>query len=107
MTRPWCGGHKMARWFSIAKASTYLVLLSVPRAAEKFLFVKFLIPPIAHSTSPPSTNAGHRDSVTCTGFSHDGKYLATADMGGLVQVWSVSNWQVVCTFETSDIEVGK
>lgn len=55
---------------------------------------------------PHSLHTDHKDSVTCTEFSHDGKYLATADMGGLVQVWSVSNWQLVCTFETSDLEVG-
>ena len=49
--------------------------------------------------------SGHKDSVTCTGFSHDGKYVATADMGGLVQVWLTSSGEKVWSFETSDIEV--
>lgn len=48
---------------------------------------------------------GHKDSVTCMGFSHDGKYVATADMGGLIQVWLVSSGKLLWSFETSDIEV--
>jgi len=48
---------------------------------------------------------GHKDSVTCTGFSHDGKYVATADMAGLVQVWKVTNGQCVWTYECTDLEV--
>ena len=51
------------------------------------------------------THTGHKDSVTCTGFSHDGKYVATADMGGLVQVWTFSTGKLACSFETSDLEV--
>ena len=47
----------------------------------------------------------HKDSVTCTGFSHDGKYVVTGDMGGGVRVWGVEERQPVCTFEASDIEV--
>ena len=49
--------------------------------------------------------AGHKDSVTCTGFSGDGKYLATGDMGGRVRVWGVEDRQPVCSFEASDLEV--
>ena len=49
--------------------------------------------------------SGHTDSVTCTGFSHDGKYLATADMGGGVQVWEVSTGERTWAAETGDIEV--
>lgn len=43
--------------------------------------------------------------MTCTEFSHDGKYIATADMGGLVQVWLTSSGEKVWSFETEDIEV--
>lgn len=43
--------------------------------------------------------------MTCTGFSHDGKYIATGDMGGGVRVWSVGERQPVCVLETTDIEV--
>ncbi len=43
--------------------------------------------------------------MTCTGFSHDGKYVATADMGGLVQVWLTSSGEKVWSFETGDVEV--
>ena len=50
---------------------------------------------------------GHKDSVTCTGFSHDGKYVATADMSGLVQVWKVISGECIWTYECSaDLEVG-
>lgn len=57
--------------------------------------------------SPPFSPlyTGHQDSVTCTGFSHDGKYVATGDMGGGVRVWSVGERQPACVFETTDIEV--
>lgn len=43
--------------------------------------------------------------MTCTGFSHDGKYVATADMGGLVQVWVVATGKRAWSFETNEIEV--
>lgn len=43
--------------------------------------------------------------MICTEFSHDGKYVATADMGGLVQVWLTSSGEKVWSFETGDIEV--
>ena len=48
---------------------------------------------------------GHQDSVTCTVFSHDGKYIATGDMGGGVRVWCVEKRQPECNFESSEIEV--
>ena len=63
---------------------------------------------IPHFTFPIPciTCAGHKDSVTCTGFSHDSKYVATADMGGLIQVWASTNGELVWSFETGgDIEV--
>lgn len=47
---------------------------------------------------------GHKDSVTCTGFSHDSKYVATADMGGLLQVWCPATGELVWSFEAGDIE---
>ena len=43
--------------------------------------------------------------MTCTGFSHDGVYVATADISGLVIVWKVDSQEVVFTFECSDAEV--
>ena len=50
--------------------------------------------------------SGHNDSVTCTGFSRDGKYVATADMGGLVKVWVPSSGKLVWSFDTGgDVEV--
>ncbi|EFX86282.1 hypothetical protein DAPPUDRAFT_187565 [Daphnia pulex] len=45
----------------------------------------------------------HQDSVTCALFSHDGCYVATADMAGLIQVWKVGTKSVVWTFETGDL----
>lgn len=33
---------------------------------------------------------GHRESVISGGFTNDGKYLITADMNGLVQVFKAS-----------------
>ena len=49
--------------------------------------------------------SGHKDSVTCTGFSHDGVYVATADLSGLIKVWKVETKAEVWSFECSDIEV--
>lgn len=47
---------------------------------------------------------GHKDSITSTGFSHDGVYAATADLGGLIKVWKVETRQEIWSFECSDIE---
>lgn len=49
--------------------------------------------------------ANHQDSVTSALFSHDGCYLATADMGGFIQVWKVATKSVVWSFETGDLNV--
>ena len=48
---------------------------------------------------------GHKDSVTSVGFSYDGKYVATGDMSGLVQVWTAESGKRVWWFETTDLEV--
>ena len=50
---------------------------------------------------------GHKDSVTSTGFSYDGKYVATGDMSGLVQVWKVASGECIWTYECTDLEVRK
>lgn len=55
---------------------------------------------------------GHKDSVVFVGFSHDGAYLATADMAGLIKVWDVKTsnhnepWPVAFEYETEDISWG-
>lgn len=47
----------------------------------------------------------HNDSVTCALFSHDGTYVATGDMSGLIQVWKVATKAVVWSFEMGDLNV--
>lgn len=47
---------------------------------------------------------GHKDSVTCTAFSHDSKFVATGDMSGLILVWDVATKKQVWNFETTDLE---
>lgn len=47
---------------------------------------------------------GHTDTVTNVDFSHDGLLLATADMKGLIKVWSTKDGSEVWSFEASDIE---
>ena len=47
---------------------------------------------------------GHKDSVIFTDFSHDGKYIATADMSGVIQVWKASSGVNIWLYECSDIE---
>lgn len=49
--------------------------------------------------------SGHKDSVTCTGFSYDSKYVSTADMAGTVQVWDVCTGALKWSFECGDLEV--
>ena len=49
----------------------------------------------------------HQDSVTSVAFSHDGGYLATADMSGLIQVWKVTTKSMVWSFEVGDLNVRK
>lgn len=53
-----------------------------------------------------SSFAGHKDSVTCVGFSHDSALVASADMGGLIKVWNMVSKAEVWSFELSDLEVG-
>ncbi|CAH0725964.1 unnamed protein product, partial [Brenthis ino] len=55
----------------------------------------------------------HKDSIIFVGFSFDGAYLATVDMGGLVQVWKCmlggnekESWPVVFEYETGDVTWG-
>lgn len=49
---------------------------------------------------------GHKDSVTCTLFSHDSKFVCTGDMSGIIKVWDTQSGQEVWNFETGgDLEV--
>lgn len=48
--------------------------------------------------------SNHKDSVTFVEFNNNGKYIATADMGGLIQVWTVSDCSLTWSFECSDLE---
>lgn len=47
---------------------------------------------------------GHKDSVTCTGFSYDSKLVATGDMSGVIKVWNVENQEQIWSFECEDLE---
>lgn len=47
---------------------------------------------------------GHKDSVTEVGFNFDEQYVATADMAGLVQVWSVKEKKLIWCNEGDDME---
>ena len=49
--------------------------------------------------------SGHKDSVTQVAWSHDGTMLATGDMAGLIQVWSVATKEMIWSSEISDLEV--
>ncbi|CAL4098661.1 unnamed protein product [Meganyctiphanes norvegica] len=49
------------------------------------------------------TCTGHKDSVTCVDFNHDGSLLATGDMAGYIQVWNVSSQSKIWEFETGDL----
>jgi WD40 repeat protein len=48
--------------------------------------------------------SGHKDSVTCTSFSHDGKLVATGDMSGTVKAWQVTDGKELWSFECGDLE---
>ncbi|KAM3852345.1 angio-associated migratory cell protein isoform 2-T2 [Vipera latastei] len=47
---------------------------------------------------------GHKDSVTCVGFSYDSTFVATGDMGGLIKVWRVDSKEEIWSFEVGDLE---
>lgn len=47
---------------------------------------------------------GHKDSIIGCGFSYDGKYSASIDMGGVIIVWLTDDGKKVWDFECSDIE---
>ncbi|XP_066467750.1 angio-associated migratory cell protein [Tiliqua scincoides] len=48
--------------------------------------------------------SGHKDSVTCAGFSHDSTFVATGDMSGLIKVWRVDAKEEIWSFEVADLE---
>lgn len=57
---------------------------------------------------------GHKDSVIFVGFSHDGAYLATADMSGVIKVWKCNTdenqlepWPVAFEYEADDLTWGQ
>ncbi|XP_020660567.3 angio-associated migratory cell protein [Pogona vitticeps] len=47
---------------------------------------------------------GHKDSVTCAGFSYDSIFVATGDMSGLIKVWQVDTKEEIWSFEVGDLE---
>ena len=77
---------------------------TTPSGGKEFHYIHFF----CHDTYVwLSIYLGHKDSVTCTGFSHDGRYIATGDMSGLVQVWKVVTGECIWTYECTDLEVGR
>ncbi|KAG8126375.1 hypothetical protein E2320_021576, partial [Naja naja] len=44
---------------------------------------------------------GHKDSVTCVGFSYDSTFMATSDMGGFIKVWQVDAKEEIWSFEVT------
>ncbi|XP_022079230.1 angio-associated migratory cell protein-like [Acanthaster planci] len=48
--------------------------------------------------------SGHKDSVTCVGFSYDGSLVVSGDMSGLIKVWKVDTQEEIWSFECSDLE---
>jgi len=46
---------------------------------------------------------GHTDSVHCVAINNTNAWIATADMGGLVQVWKSSSGEKVFDYEVDDI----
>ncbi|KAL1491630.1 hypothetical protein ABEB36_012199 [Hypothenemus hampei] len=46
---------------------------------------------------------GHKDSVTEVCFNHNDQYIATGDMAGMIQVWSVQEKKLVWCFEGDEI----
>ncbi|XP_072539040.1 angio-associated migratory cell protein [Salminus brasiliensis] len=47
---------------------------------------------------------GHKDSVTCAGFSHDSKLVSSGDMSGLIKVWKIETKEEIWSFEVGDLE---
>lgn len=47
--------------------------------------------------------SGHSDTVIFASFSHDGKWIATADMNGSVKAWSVASGNLEWNSEASEI----
>lgn len=46
---------------------------------------------------------GHSDSVISTEFNHDGSYVATGDMKGMIQVWKMSSKSTVWETHTDEL----
>ncbi|CAG9858289.1 unnamed protein product [Phyllotreta striolata] len=48
--------------------------------------------------------SGHKDSIVEVRFNFDSQYVATADMAGMIQVWSVNDKKLVWCYEGDDLE---
>uniref|UniRef100_A0A6P7GL63 Angio-associated migratory cell protein isoform X1 n=1 Tax=Diabrotica virgifera virgifera TaxID=50390 RepID=A0A6P7GL63_DIAVI len=48
--------------------------------------------------------SGHKDSVTEVHFNFDGQYVATGDMAGMIQVWSLKEKKLAWCYEGDDLE---
>lgn len=46
---------------------------------------------------------GHKDSVSHAFFNQDGSLVATADMSGIIQVWKISNKNLVWSYTMGDL----
>lgn len=47
---------------------------------------------------------GHKDSVSEVSFSADDQFVATGDMAGLIQVWSLKDKKLIWCYECDDLE---
>lgn len=61
--------------------------------------------PNAYTASFLGWGSGHKDSVTCAGFCHDSKLVASGDMNGLIKVWKIETKEEIWSFEVGDLEV--
>lgn len=46
---------------------------------------------------------GHKDSVIATGFNHDGRFVATGDMSGIIKVWKSETGEKIWDFDLSEM----
>lgn len=91
----------IAKVKSIKLNNSYLI--TTRRHLDLFI-VRLMSWPLAILIMRPF-DIGHKDSVTCVGFSSNSKYFATADMSGIIKVWELETKQEIFAAECTDIEV--
>lgn len=84
---------KHRKFDRIAWAPSGDLLLGVDSSGEFILFDK---------NGKERTTKGHRQAITCSSWSPEGRFLATGSEGGRVKIWKATNGELLTTLIADD-----